>query len=142
MKIPSGGSRVVLCEPKNRRTVRHVKSLFTISRKQLKIERAAINASYKQCGKEDNLNKVFFQTHNNTTEVFSWYSSVSRDKSVYRFVTTTSFVQHFPFFIRQSHMAFDAAKYVFLTVADHFQYSCFLGLLASVTDGSRPCVVS
>ena len=27
-------------------------------------------------------------------------------------------------------------------VADHFQYSCFLGLLASVTDGSWPCVVS
>ena len=26
-------------------------------------------------------------------------------------------------------------------LADHFYYSCFLGLLASVTDGSWPCVV-
>jgi len=31
---------------------------------------------------------------------------------------------------------------VLQVVADHFQYSCFLGLLASVTDGSWPCVVS
>jgi len=27
-------------------------------------------------------------------------------------------------------------------VADHFWYICFLGLLASVTDGSWPCVIS
>ena len=27
------------------------------------------------------------------------------------------------------------------TVAEHFLYICFLGLLASVTDGSWPCVV-
>jgi len=54
-------SRFGLCEPTNR----HMKSLFTILRKHLKIERA-----YKQRSKEDNLNNVFFQTHNNTTEEF------------------------------------------------------------------------
>jgi hypothetical protein len=27
-------------------------------------------------------------------------------------------------------------------VADHFWYICFLGLLASVTDGSWPCITS
>jgi hypothetical protein len=27
-------------------------------------------------------------------------------------------------------------------VTDHFWYTCLLGLLASVTDGSWPCIVS
>ena len=29
-----------------------------------------------------------------------------------------------------------------ITAVERFQYICFLGLLASVTDGSWPCVVS
>jgi len=70
MKILPVGAESFLCEPKNRRTDRHVKLLFTVLRKHLIIERAVMNVSYKQRGKKDNLNNIFFRTHNNTTVEF------------------------------------------------------------------------